>query len=175
MIREEFGSQVLIAPEAAGILLDGGFPGYGNPPDQALLDAFQTAVFIVGEQILPAHRRLAEIQGGIRMIVLDRSPLDGEAYVPPGYIEGLIRRPYDREAILAEYDAIIFLDTYPEDWNRTDGNEHRFEKTPEYALALNERTWDVYKGAGAIRVTCDGGFEHKTASVLAEIRRLLAG
>jgi predicted ATPase len=104
MFRREIGSQVVVVPEAATILFQGGFPRAHDP---VAMRYAQTAIFHV-------QRRLEDVQAALfpgRTLLCDRGTVDGAAYWP-GY-------PHDYftavgstlAAELARYDAVIFFET----------------------------------------------------------------
>jgi hypothetical protein len=104
LFRREIGDRVVIVPEAATILFQGGFPRSREP--QASRFA-QTAIFHV-------QRHLEDVQAALfpgRTLLCDRGTVDGAVYWPG--------QPYDYfnavgttlETELARYDAVIFFET----------------------------------------------------------------
>jgi hypothetical protein len=104
LFRREIGDRVVIVPEAATILFQGGFPRSRAP--QASRFA-QTAIFHV-------QRHLEDVQAALfpgRTLLCDRGTVDGAVYWPgqPHDYFRAVGTTLDTE--LARYDAVIFLRT----------------------------------------------------------------
>jgi predicted ATPase len=104
LFRREIGDHVVIVPEAATILFQGGFPRSREP--QALRFA-QTAIFHV-------QRHLEDVQAALfpgRTLLCDRGTVDGAVYWPgqPHDYFNAVGTTLDTE--LARYDAVIFFET----------------------------------------------------------------
>ena len=82
-IREEYGEQIVIVPEAATMLLSAGFPMAGKDLDfcQEWQDAFQAAIIQVQRQTEIAFGLIAKKQKA-KALICDRGCLDGAAYTP---------------------------------------------------------------------------------------------
>jgi predicted ATPase len=104
MFRREIGDKVVVVPEAATILFQGGFP---RSTEAGAMRYAQTAIYHV-------QRHLEDVQVALfpgRTLICDRGTVDGAAYWP-GY-------PHDYFAAvgsslaaeLARYDAVIFFET----------------------------------------------------------------
>ena len=75
LFRREIGDRVVLVPEAATILFQGGFPRSREPHAQRFA---QTAIFQV-------QRDLEEVQASLypgRALLCDRGTIDGAAYWP---------------------------------------------------------------------------------------------
>jgi predicted ATPase len=104
LFRREIGNRVVIVPEAATILFQGGFPRSLEP--RALRFA-QTAIFHV-------QRNLEEVQAALypeRTLLCDRGTVDGAAYWPGETDDYFSAVGTSLEAELARYDAVIFFET----------------------------------------------------------------
>jgi len=104
LFRREIGDRVVIVPEAATILFQGGFPRSRAP--QASRFA-QTAIFHV-------QRHLEDVQAALfpgRTLLCDRGTVDGAVYWPgqPHDYFNAVGTTLDTE--LARYDAVIFFET----------------------------------------------------------------
>jgi predicted ATPase len=104
LFRREIGDRVVIVPEAATILFQGGFPRSRAP--QASRFA-QTAIFYV-------QRHLEDVQAALfpgRTLLCDRGTVDGAVYWPgqPHDYFNAVGTTLDTE--LARYDAVIFFET----------------------------------------------------------------
>lgn len=102
--RRELGEQVVIVPEAATILFQGGFPR--SPQADAVRLAQMT--------ILQLQRSLEEVQAALyphRTLLCDRGTIDGAAYWPQGPRGFFAAAGTTLEAELARYTAVIFFET----------------------------------------------------------------
>jgi predicted ATPase len=176
-LRAEFGPELVHVPEAATLLLEGGFPVPGrhlpwSPEWQA---AFQAAVLPLQRSLEEACLLLAREQGA-RLIVCDRGLLDGAAYTPGGIEEFCRRFGVDPAEALARYAAVVHLESLatadPGHYGPT-GNVQRFE-TLEEAVRLEMATRAAWEGHPR-RLFLDGGrgVDGKVAAVVGFLRGLL--
>jgi len=104
LFRREIGDRVVIVPEAATILFQGGFP---RSTEAHACRVTQTAIFEV-------QRHLEDVQAALypqRTLLCDRGTIDGAAYWPDGdnrYFEAV---GTSLEIELERYDAVIFFET----------------------------------------------------------------
>jgi predicted ATPase len=103
LVRQSFCSHVRVLPEAAGVVLGGGFP---REPDVACQRAAQRAIYYVQREL--------EVTGDSHdaaIVLCDRGTIDGVAYWPGAADEfwASFGTTLDRE--LARYDAVIHLRT----------------------------------------------------------------
>lgn len=104
LFRREIGERVVLVPEAATILFQGGFPRSREPRAQRFA---QTAIFQV-------QRDLEEVQASLypgRALLCDRGTVDGAAYWPGeahDYFDA-VGTTFDAE--LGRYDAVIFFES----------------------------------------------------------------
>jgi predicted ATPase len=104
LFRREIGDRVVIVPEAATILFQGGFP---RSSDAQAARFAQTTIFHV-------QRNLEEVQAALypgRTLLCDRGTIDGAAYWPSGDGEYFASVGTTLEAELKRYDAVIFFET----------------------------------------------------------------
>jgi predicted ATPase len=104
LFRREIGDHVVIVPEAATILFQGGFP---RSPQPRPLRITQTAIFHV-------QRHLEDVQSALfpgRTLLCDRGTVDGAAYWPGETHHYFNAVGTTLEAELARYDAVIFFET----------------------------------------------------------------
>ena len=104
LFRREIGDRVVIVPEAATILFQGGFPRSRDP---LAMRFAQTAIFHV-------QRDLEEVQAALfpgRTLLCDRGTIDGAAYWPgePHHYFGAVGTTHEAE--LRRYDAVIFFES----------------------------------------------------------------
>jgi predicted ATPase len=104
LFRREIGDRVVIVPEAATILFQGGFP---RSRAGEALQAAQTTIFHV-------QRNLEDVQGALypgRVLLCDRGTIDGAAYWPGDSADYFKAVGTSLEAELQRYDAVIFFET----------------------------------------------------------------
>jgi hypothetical protein len=104
LFRREIGDGVVVVPEAATILFQGGFP---RSKERHALRFAQTAIFHV-------QRHLEDVQAALfpgRTLLCDRGTVDGAVYWPgqPHDYFNAVGSTLDVE--LARYDAVIFFET----------------------------------------------------------------
>jgi predicted ATPase len=177
-LHAEFGPDLVLVPEAATLLLEGGFPVPGthlpwSPHWQA---AFQAAVLPLQRSLEDAWSLVAQSQGS-RLIVCDRGLLDGAAYTPGGVEEFCRRFGVDAAQALARYEAVVHLESLatadPQRYG-TSGNAIRFEPL-EVAVRLEMATRAAWAGHPR-HFFLDGGrgLDGKIAAVRAFLRDLLS-
>jgi len=148
-LEQEFSGRLLIVPEAATLLLSGGFPVPGRDVDwsQDWQDAFQAAVTKLQRSLEQAYRLIAD-QRGITLLICDRGLLDGAAYTIGGRPAFARRYGVKVRKAMEEYKAVIHLESLaaaqPELYGQGN-NEHRFEPLAE-AQALEGRTRAAWSG-----------------------------
>lgn len=178
-LRDLYGGRILIVPEAATILLSGGFPPPGENPDPIIIGHFQRLIFRTILELEEMHARLAQ-RDGQKLLVCDRGCWDGEAYLDGDrasfkQIVGVKRRDlrrYDRALFLqslASYDADAF------NARPTEGNEIRMEKTHLTAARIDRLTWRAWKDHPNIQhLGCDLGIDGKIDAVHRVVDEMLA-
>lgn len=176
-LREEFGEKLIYLPEAATILLGGGFPAPGNNLEwsPAWQTAFQAAVLPV-QRGMEAAAELTLSASKAKLIVCDRGTLDGAAYTEGG-LENFARK-FGLEVgnELRRYSAVVHLEslavTDPTRYGKT-GNEHRFESCEE-AAKLDAATRDAWsRHQRHMVVTGRRGIEGKVAEAVGIVKALL--
>ncbi|MFA5020733.1 MAG: ATP-binding protein [Patescibacteria group bacterium] len=148
-LEQEFNGRLLVVPEAATLLLSGGFPVPGRDVDwsQNWQDAFQAAVTKLQHSLEQAYQLIAD-QRGITLLICDRGLLDGAAYTPGGRPAFARRYGVKIRKTMQEYESVIHLESLataqPELYGQGN-NEHRFEPLAE-AQALEGRTRAAWSG-----------------------------
>lgn len=177
VLRQEFAGRLLVVPEAATMLLSGGFPVPGRDIQWSSewQDAFQSAILPV-QTALEAAYELKAVQAGAGVIVCDRGRLDGAAYTPGGLAEFCRRYGVEVLKALAAYDAVMHLESVavgdPVFYGKAN-NSARFEDLAEAAV-LDQRirsVWQCHPNWNLI--TCEDGLEGKVREVCRIIRGLL--
>ena len=177
-INEEFRDQIILVPEVATILLEGGFPipGKDLPWSEEWQTAFQSAVLPLQHAFEEAREMMAKSKGS-SLIICDRGVLDGAAYTPGGVKEFCRRFGMDSASALARYDAIIHLESLatsdPNKYGKA-GNENRFEPLERaQSLEMSTRSaWEIH--SRQIIVNGRRGIDGKISEVVGIIRFLLA-
>lgn len=140
LLHRERPDQVVIVPEAATILFEGGFP---HVDDDAAERAAQRAIFEVQSSIEDVKRALYPHH----TLLCDRGTVDGAAYWPEasGGAEGFFADlGTSLEAELARYDFVVFFETAAAGGRPIHvGNPHRIESVEE-AVALDRRLRAVW-------------------------------
>ena len=141
-IKQEFAGQVLAVPEAATLLLSGGFPTpVAWSPKWQLV--FQDTIFPLQIRLEKACKLVA-IEQGISLLVCDRGTLDGAAYFPGGVPEFCHRYGVDRSNQLAHYKAVIHFESLaiadPEKYRRI-RKDSSLERDQQLEMAIRE-AWD---------------------------------
>ncbi len=146
-LREELQTEAIFVPEAATMLLSGGFP---PPPEGQFLGEEQFNVWMQQFQAAVYHTQIAledlamsEAERGNKSLILhDRARADVIAYHPHGLAGFIFQFHINAPSIHAHYDMVIFLESLavgqPEMFGRF-GNEHRYESL-EHAIEANART-----------------------------------
>jgi predicted ATPase len=104
LFRREIGERVVVVPEAATMLFQGGFPRTLEPSAQR---ASQRAIYHV-------QRNLEDVQVALfpeRVLLCDRGTVDGAAYWPGPPVEFFNSVGTTFEQELARYDAAIFFES----------------------------------------------------------------
>jgi len=132
LFRREIGQRVIIVPEAATILFQGGFPRSREP--HALRIA-QTTIFHV-------QRSLEDVQAALypeRTLLCDRGTIDGAAYwpgAPDEYFKAVGTTLADE---LLRYDAVIFFETAAVGGASIEGGNPMRNESLEEAVNLDRR------------------------------------
>lgn len=173
-LREEFGSRLVFVPEAATLLLEGGFPIPGRDLEwsQGWQDTFQAAVLPLQESMEDA--KVMTKPGGF--FVCDRGILDGAAYVPGGVAEFCRVYNVNMGLALKRYCAIIHLESLasadPSKYGNAN-NASRFEPL-ERAQELEAATRAAWAGHPRQIVIKGGrGIEGKISQVIGIVRCLM--
>lgn len=140
LLRRELGDLVVLVPEAATILFEGGFPRVGDPDVQR---AAQRAIFQVQSNLEDVKRSLYPDQ----TLLCDRGTVDGAAYWPEvcggaaGFFAELDTTLDDQ---LRRYDLVVFFETAAAGGHPIHlGNRHRIESIDE-AVAIDHRLRAVW-------------------------------
>ncbi len=133
-----FGDQVLVMPEVASILLDGGYPNPGRDVVHSpeWVEGFQNAVVPVQLNMEEEYRRMA-LQRATRVLVCDRGLLDPAAYLGRGVEAYLEMFGFSLEDLHKRYDLVVHLESVavkrPDLYAKVKHTNNRFESAEEAA------------------------------------------
>lgn len=135
MVRRSFCEHVRVLPEAAGVVLGGGFPREDGPQcrraQQRAIYHVQRELEVVGESHDPA------------VLLCDRGTLDGLAYWPGPLSDFWASVGGTLESELARYDTVIHLRT-PSDAGGYNHQNPLRRETPELAAEIDSRILQVW-------------------------------
>jgi predicted ATPase len=137
LFRREIGNAVVIVPEAATILFQGGFPRSG---EGHALSYAQTAIFNV-------QRNLEDVQAALypgRTLLCDRGTVDGAAYWPGGDGDYFEFVGTTLEAELRRYDAVIFFETAAVGGASIEGGNPIRNESLEEAVRLDAKLRELW-------------------------------
>ncbi|GAA5136310.1 hypothetical protein GCM10023213_11110 [Prosthecobacter algae] len=132
LFRREIGDSVVIVPEAATILFQGGFPRATQP---GALRHIQSAIYHVQRHLEDEYRA---IYPG-RILLCDRGTIDGAAYWPGPEEEYFAAHQTTHETELARYDAVIFFETAAVGGSSIEGGNPVRNETLDQAIALDSK------------------------------------
>jgi predicted ATPase len=130
LFRREIGDSVVIVPEAATILFQGGFPRSTQP---SALRHTQTAIFHVQRHLEDEY---AMLYPG-RVLLCDRGTVDGAAYWPGDVEEYFAAVNSSLEAEFQRYDAVLFFETAAVGGLAIEGGNPVRNESLEQAVALD--------------------------------------
>jgi thymidylate kinase len=179
-LRAHFNEQVVAVPEAATLLLDGGFPPPGHERVRASQDdwirSFQAAILSLQQTLEETCERLAR-SCGARLIVCDRGVLDGAAYWPGGRAAFLSHFELSLEDCFARYRHVLHLQSLAEAHPHRYGSQNnaiRYEDVAA-ARAVERAVRAAWEGhPGLIVVPAEEEPQVKIARVLEHVRHWLA-
>jgi predicted ATPase len=138
LFRREMGTSVVVVPESATLLFQGGFPRYDEADARV---AAQTAIFHV-------QRNLEEVQAARhagRILLCDRGTVDGAAYWPGSHEAFFQHLGTTYEAELARYDGVIFFETAAAGGLPIEGNNPARTEDAQAALAIDRKLQALWR------------------------------
>ncbi len=145
MFRREMGGRVVVVPEAATMMFNGGFPRYR---EEHAVHAVQRAIYHVQQNLEDVQA--AEYPG--RILLCDRGTADGAAYwpgSPSGFFEEMRTT---LEAEYSRYDGVLFFESAAVGGLSIDGgNPARMESIGE-AAELDVRLREIWCGHPNFRI-----------------------
>jgi predicted ATPase len=167
LFRREIGERVVIVPEAATILFQGGFPRSRKPHASQFA---QTAIFHV-------QRRLEDVQAALfpgRTLLCDRGTVDGAVYWPgqPRDYFNAVGTTLDIE--LARYDAVIFFETAARGGISIEGGNPVRNESIDEAVKLDKKLRELWsRHPRFILVPHNPSFFKKISLGLAALERIV--
>ncbi len=168
LFRREMGPRVVVVPEAATLVFNGGFPRVMEPQARR---ATQTAIYHL-------QRNLEDVQAARypdRVLLCDRGTVDGAAYWPGDPAGFFTSLGTTESAELARYDAVLFFESAAVGGLAIEGgNPARIESLNE-ALQLDralQRIWSRHRNFTL--VPHDASFLRKIGHGLTALERLVA-
>ena len=137
LARRHFCRHVRVLPEAATLLLAGGFPRYGTEP---AVKALQRAILAVQMEL----ERAIACDLSVALSLCDRGTIDGLAYWPGTEDELFSFFHTTRETELQRYATVIHLHT-PEERHYDHSNPVRTESA-EHAQEMDARIAHAWRG-----------------------------
>lgn len=137
LFRRELGPRVTMVPEAATMLLGGGFPRLQEPSARR---AAQIAIFHV-------QRNLEDVQAARhpdRVLLCDRGTVDGAAYWPGSPDEFFTTLGTTLAQELARYDEVIFFETAAVGGLSIENGNHVRTENSEQAVAVDRRLREIW-------------------------------
>lgn len=176
-LEATFGDDIVVMPEVATMLLEGGFPNPGRdvPWSQEWQDHFQSAVIKV-QDALEETKILEGRAHGAKVLVTDRGIPCAGAYLVGGWGELAQRYGVKREMALLRYKRVVHLESLatfaPELYGRHN-NRSRFEPVERaQMIEANTRTmWEEHPNRTII--SGEKGVEGKIAGATAVVRELI--
>ena len=158
LFRREIGERVVIVPEAATMMFQGGFP---RCQDEYAVHAAQRAIYHVQKNLEDVQA--VEYPG--RILLCDRGTIDGAAYWP-GETEGFFEEmatTFDEE--LKRYDGVIFFESAAVGGLSIEGGNPSRNESVEEAAALDSALREIWSCHPNFRVVPhQQSFLHKISS-----------
>jgi predicted ATPase len=167
LYRREIGEGVVIVPEAATLLYQGGFPRQG---DAEVRKATQRAIYHVQKNLEDAH--YANYRN--RVLLCDRGTVDGAAYWPDAADDFFSHLGTTLEAELMRYDAVIFFETAAVGGISIEGGNPTRIESLEAARELDIRLRALWsKHPNFVFVPHNRSFLRKVNAGLAELEKFV--
>lgn len=168
VILRTFEKSVVVVPEAASLLFNGGFPRWESPVES--LRSTQRAIYHVQLELEAAFAaRYPD-----KVLVCDRGTLDGATYWPDGPDSFLLAVGTDLKTELSRYDAVLYLESAAKQEYELfrDKNPNRRESWEEAQRldALNYALWKQHPQFHSVHnQRAFGNKIHEVLSLLAKL------
>lgn len=168
LFRREIGERVVLVPEAATILFQGGFP---RSRDAQARRSAQTAIYHV-------QRHLEDVQASLyagRILLCDRGTIDGAAYWPGETRDYFAAVGTTLEAELRRYDAVIFFESAAVGGASIEGGNPMRTETLDEAVVLDGKLRALWQQhARFVLVPHNASFFKKISFGLAALESMVA-
>ncbi|MFA6525970.1 MAG: ATP-binding protein [Candidatus Buchananbacteria bacterium] len=148
MLKDEFGDEIITVPEAATLLLTGGFPMPGKHIEwcDEWQYAFQKSVLHLKKSLEDTYSLMA-LRKGAKLLICDNGLPSGAAYMPGGMEEFIAMYGIDLLSEMADYSSVIHLETIaltqPHKYGKHN-NETRYT-TLEQAIKLDDLIKEIWE------------------------------
>lgn len=173
------GFRVLICPEVATMMISGGLQDIGAiaQTDPKLYIEVQRSFLNIQLALRKQFLRLARSFKEPTVIVYDRGPMDGMAYMDPACFNAMLEESkHTLNEVRDSFSAVIHLVTAAigaPDFYTTENNAARTE-TIEEAIAVDERTRAAWSGHPHVKIIDNStGFDLKIKRAIAVVARVL--
>ncbi len=167
VIRRHLEDRVVVLPESATLLFQGGFP---RPDSESGRRLVQQAIYSV--QHTCEELFALEHAGSIQ--ICDRGTLDGAAYWPGGLELFLGAMGTTVESEFRRYDAVIFLETCAYDPEAYPVENPYRKESPEQARDIDRALQEIWSGHPNYQlIGYEKRFYEKVAAVLFALHRAL--
>lgn len=175
-LTERHSPNMAFVPEAATLLLSGGFPAPDAtyPWSESWQRNFQEVVAATQVSLEQTYSQRA-IQAHKQLLICDRGLVDGAAYLHGGIRELSNITQQEPSNMFDRYDLVIHLTTSAKQSTgyQKHTNPHRFEKAAQ-AIALDTRTYEAWQNHPNLHVLDIVDETERNQHVAAMVLRLLA-
>lgn len=173
---ESLGYKVFCVPEAATLLISGGFRLVDTQPENTVL--LQTMLLNLQMSLEKSFHRAAEMSGKPSIIICDRGTMDSAAFVSPETWQAVLDDNGWTTVGLRDkhYDAILHLVTAAKGAEQfyTLANNPARSETPEQARQIDDRLIEAWTGHPHLRVIDNStDFEGKIKRTIEAICRVV--
>jgi predicted ATPase len=139
MFRRELGDHIVVVPESATMLYQGGFPRVNESKAQKTV---QRAIYFLQKNLEDTQ---TDLYPG-RVLLCDRGTLDGEAYWPGTSEEYFRYLGTHREAEFKRYDAVLFLESAAVGGISIEGGNRFRVESVEQAARVDKKLKEIWQG-----------------------------
>lgn len=168
VLERAFSTDLVIAPESASLLFQGGFPRW---PEEQARRSLQRSIYTVQCEIETMF--LSHYPD--KAVVMDRGTIDGAAYWPAGADDYFRTLGTTFANELARYDRVIYLESAGQDaYERNKQRNPARTESWEQARLLDETTrklWENHRDLHVIRNNT--AFSEKIVAVLRAVEELV--
>ena len=168
LFRRELGERIVVVPESATLLFNGGYPRYGEP---GAIRATQRAIYHV--QLGLEYAQAVRYDG--RVLLCDRGTVDGAAHWPDGPEAFFGAMDTTLEAEHARYDAVVFFESAAVGGIEIEGGNPARIETQDEAVALDRRLCELWRHHPRfVHIKHNSSFLKKITAGLAALQGLVS-